>query len=139
MNLFTFKSLLNENTTQRKKEEGGSRLKLFKEEIHFVCTVGVISQNVTPFLYCKIHTCRVRVSPIWVGATHSSLGQQTLYTSSLRHPKMSYFQLVLLEIQQFEFLRDQFCFILILAGKLEKCNFLPFQNYTSKIAHFWIG
>ena len=110
---------------------------LWNERILF--TVGVISQNVTPFLYCKIHNCRVGVSPIWVGPTHSSLGQPTLYTSSLRHPKISYFQLVLLEIQQFESLRDQFCFILVLSGKLEKCNFLPFQNYSSKIAHLLVS
>ena len=100
------------------------------------CTVGVISQNVTHFLYCKIHTCRVGVWPIWVGPSHSTLGQPTPYTSSLRHPKMSYFQLVLLKIQQFEFWRGQFCFILVLFGRLKKCNNLPFQNYSPKIVHF---
>ena len=64
----------------------------------YIPTVVVISQNVTPFFYCKIPTWRVGVWPIWVGPAHSKLGQPTLDTSSLRHPKMSYFHLVLLEI-----------------------------------------
>ena len=60
------------------------------------------------------------------------------YTSCFTHSKMSFFQWVLLKMQQFEFLRGQFCCILVLFGMLEKCNCLPFQNYQSKITHFWI-
>ena len=95
------------------------------------------SQTGCPILYCKSTILRVGVWPIWVGPAHSPLGQLTLYTSSLTYSKMSCFQWVLLKIQQFEFLRGQFWFILVLSGKLEKCNWLPFQNYSSKIAHFW--
>ena len=102
-----------------------------------ICTVMDKSQTGCPILYCKSIILRVGVWPIWVGTAHSPLGQLTLYTSSLTYSKMSCFQWVLLKIQQFEFLRGQFWFILVLSGKLEKCNWLPFQNYSSKIAHFW--
>ena len=112
---------------------------LFLIWYHFItiCTVMDKSQTGCPILYCKSTILRVGVWPIWVGPAHSPLGQLTLYTSSLTYSKMSCFQWVLLKIQQFEFLRGQFWFILVLSGKLEKCNWLPFQNYSSKIAHFW--
>ena len=103
----------------------------------FAYTVVDKSQTGCPVLHCKIPILRVGVWPIWVGPAHSPLGKLTLYTSSLTYSKMSCFQWVLLKIQQFEFLRGQFWFILVLSGKLEKCNCLPFQNCTSKIAHFW--
>ena len=54
-------------------------------------TVVDKSQTGCPVLHCKIPILRVGVWPIWVGPTHSTLGQSTPYTSSSRHPKMSYF------------------------------------------------
>ena len=54
-------------------------------------TVVDKSQTGCPISYCKLTILKVGVWPIWVGPTHSTLGQSSPYTSSLRHPKMSDF------------------------------------------------
>ena len=101
-----------------------------------VDTVAGIVFNDYPILHCKIPILRVGVWPIWVGPAHSTLGQSTLYTSSLRYSKMSYFQWVLLKIQQFEFLRGLFCFILVLFDKLENVTACHFKITHQKMLIF---
>ena len=65
-----------------------------------------------PYFSTKIPILRVGAWSMLVDPAYSTLDQPTLYTSSLTHSKMSYFQRVLLKIQQFAFLIGQFCFIL---------------------------
>ena len=60
-------------------------------------TVMDKSQTYPPILYCKIPIWRVGVWPICVGPAHSTLGQPTLYTSSLTYSKMSIFWWVVLK------------------------------------------
>ena len=54
-------------------------------------TVVDKSQTGCPVLYCKMPILKVGVWPIWVGPAHSTLGQPTLYTSSLTYVNMSNF------------------------------------------------
>ena len=57
----------------------------------YLHTVGVISQNVTPILYCKRALLIIWVWPIWVGPAHCPLGQSILDTSRSKNPKMGNF------------------------------------------------
>ena len=103
-----------------------------------ILTVAGIVINDYPILHCKIPILRVGVWPIWVGPAHSTLGQLTRYTSRLIYPKMSYFCPVVLKWHTFVFLSSLFWLILVLSWWPVKYKCVPFQNYWTKIAHFWI-
>ena len=96
------------------------------------------SQTGDPILYCKRPIWRVGVWPKWVGPAHSTLGQSTPYTSRLTYSKMNHFCPVVLKWHTFVFLSSQLWLILLLSGWRVKYKCVPFLNYWTKIAHFWI-
>ena len=75
---------------------------------------------------------------MWVGPAHCPFGQSIIYTSRVTYSKMSNFCLVVLKWQTFVFLSSLFWLILVLSWREVKYKCLPFQNYRTKIAHFWI-